>query len=231
VIRSEHDGQVAGLVEGVLAKTPDEALRSLGYDPPPVVGPTAAIMQKIALGHLSPQDTPELRRAAGLAQAQAGFDALHHVLGVPFEQLAPLRNMLGAIEALDRGIQDSMLKAAERAASRPIDPTRVWEARALLVGALEFRVKMGEPRPVAASAVVKDFGRKAFLPEGATLLQWRRDFAPPRRRVPRDGHHWEAYHTARTQLTFFTGLRDRAEREDRLKAGYKALIRSAQTRV
>jgi hypothetical protein len=136
--------------------------------------------------------------------------------------------MLAAIEALDRGIRDPMLEAAERTAGRPIDPPRVWEARALLVVALEFHRAMGEPAKIAADAVVRDFGRTAFLSRGSALRQWRKDFQE-RDRVPSDGQHWEIYHTARVQLVPLKGLRG-PEREDRLRAGYKALIRLALAR-
>ena len=78
-------------------------------------------------------------------QIQAALNLLR-TGGYPVEMLAPLRTLDQALEALNRGIVDPVLKPPYAPRSRPQDPPRIWVAKALLVMALEMRMAWAAAR-------------------------------------------------------------------------------------
>ncbi|WP_046867483.1 hypothetical protein [Microvirga massiliensis] len=191
---------------------------------------THEIRQQLALSNVLPSGTSEeMRRAAGL-QLMAAF-SLFRLSGIPARELGPLRLLTGALEDLDRGLQDPMLRPAALPPGRRQDLTRRWEARANAVVAVEIREALGEPSAVAKRNVVRDFGlsqRTDGKDPVNVLDDWRDRFGRKGAGgAPRDGEHWWTLDECRAELACCQRL-DPQGRLDRLKALYEGCLRVAR---
>jgi hypothetical protein len=177
-----------------------------------------------------PRDVIEERLAASeqasgymalAAQIMAGIEALQQ-RGIPVTRLGPLVLHLKWLEDRERGTDDPLLPLPTRPASRPADPVRVWEFRAMCVVAFLVLRAMGETAATAAARV----GRDAGLPGDPTktLRDWRDALrASGKGRAPRDGEHWEALREGKAEIA-----RLKRDAPHQLLALYAGAIRHAR---
>jgi hypothetical protein len=105
-----------------------------------------------------------------------------------------LRLLIGGLEDLDRGTVSDFLRPSGSGTRQ--EPGAIWEAKAALVVALETRMRWGEPKEVAARAVV----RAAGYGTAQKLIGWKKQFSRKTSQVPRDGQHWGLLEEWRAEL-------------------------------
>lgn len=125
---------------------------------------------------------------------EMGFDRL---------LLSPIERLSMALEGLESGTVDPILKSGARS-GKPSDPISAWTARAVLAAAVEVRkLYLREPLNKAVARVVADAAKlniriegakRESLPDAERLIQLRKDFRSSKSSAPKEGlprHVWD----------------------------------------